>query len=30
MSFIKPTLNAYALNCIAFHLLYMTWKELKK
>ncbi|NXQ49093.1 ACER1 ceramidase, partial [Catharus fuscescens] len=30
MSFIKPTLNAYALNCIAFHLLYMTRKELKK
>ncbi|NWY97615.1 ACER1 ceramidase, partial [Loxia curvirostra] len=30
MSFVKPTLNAYALNCIAFHLLYMTWKELKK
>ncbi|NXY58588.1 ACER1 ceramidase, partial [Callaeas wilsoni] len=30
MSFIKPTLNAYALNCIAFHLLYLTWKELKK
>ncbi|NXR49839.1 ACER1 ceramidase, partial [Hippolais icterina] len=30
MSFIKPTLNAYALNCIAFHLLYMTWRELKK
>ncbi|NWR23725.1 ACER1 ceramidase, partial [Emberiza fucata] len=30
MSFVKPTLNAYALNCIALHLLYMTWKELKK
>ncbi|NWH39812.1 ACER1 ceramidase, partial [Chloropsis hardwickii] len=30
MSFIKPTLNAYALNCIAFHLLYLTWRELKK
>ncbi|NXV64768.1 ACER1 ceramidase, partial [Molothrus ater] len=30
MSFVKPTLNAYALNCIAFHLLYLTWKELKK
>ncbi|NWY44940.1 ACER1 ceramidase, partial [Sylvia atricapilla] len=30
MSFVKPTLNAYALNCIAFHLLYMTWRELKK
>ncbi|NXX94754.1 ACER1 ceramidase, partial [Centropus bengalensis] len=30
MSFIKPALNAYALNCIAFHLLYLTWRELKK
>ncbi|NWW37978.1 ACER1 ceramidase, partial [Panurus biarmicus] len=30
MSFIKPTLNAYALNCIAFHLLYLTRRELKK
>ncbi|NXF12734.1 ACER1 ceramidase, partial [Smithornis capensis] len=30
MSFIKPTVNAYALNCIAFHLLYLTWRELKK
>ncbi|NWR38525.1 ACER1 ceramidase, partial [Tachuris rubrigastra] len=30
MSFVKPTLNAYALNCIAFHLLYLTWRELKK
>ncbi|XP_015742246.1 alkaline ceramidase 1 isoform X1 [Coturnix japonica] len=30
MSFIKPSINAYALNCIAFHLLYLTWRELKK
>ncbi|NWY52703.1 ACER1 ceramidase, partial [Chionis minor] len=30
MSFIKPAFNAYALNCIAFHLLYLTWCELKK
>ncbi|XP_076215720.1 alkaline ceramidase 1 isoform X2 [Aptenodytes patagonicus] len=30
MSFIKPALNAYVLNCIAFHLLYLTWCELKK
>ncbi|NWU98283.1 ACER1 ceramidase, partial [Upupa epops] len=30
MSFIKPAINAYALNCIAFHLLYLTWRELKK
>ncbi|NXG48097.1 ACER1 ceramidase, partial [Psilopogon haemacephalus] len=30
LSFIKPALNAYALNCIAFHLLYLTWRELKK
>ncbi|XP_069734285.1 alkaline ceramidase 1 [Phaenicophaeus curvirostris] len=30
MSFIKPALNAYVLNCIAFHLLYLTWRELKK
>ncbi|NXA56043.1 ACER1 ceramidase, partial [Nothocercus julius] len=30
LSFIKPALNAYALNCIAFHLLYLTRKELKK
>ncbi|NXB68763.1 ACER1 ceramidase, partial [Struthidea cinerea] len=30
MSFVKPTLNAYALNCIAIHLLYLTWQELKK
>ncbi|XP_010201820.1 alkaline ceramidase 1 [Colius striatus] len=30
MSFIKPALNAYMLNCIAFHLLYMTRRELKK
>uniref|UniRef100_A0A8C4XJ45 Alkaline ceramidase n=1 Tax=Falco tinnunculus TaxID=100819 RepID=A0A8C4XJ45_FALTI len=30
MSFIKPAFNAYALNCIAFHLLYLTWRELKK
>ncbi|NXO02087.1 ACER1 ceramidase, partial [Rhinopomastus cyanomelas] len=30
MSFVKPALNAYALNCIAFHLLYLTWRELKK
>ncbi|NXX32926.1 ACER1 ceramidase, partial [Nicator chloris] len=30
MSFVKPTLNAYALNCIAFHLLYVTRRELKK
>ncbi|NWI64755.1 ACER1 ceramidase, partial [Todus mexicanus] len=29
MSFIKPAFNAYALNCIAFHLLYLTWRELK-
>ncbi|XP_029889288.1 alkaline ceramidase 1 isoform X2 [Aquila chrysaetos chrysaetos] len=30
MSFIKPAFNAYVLNCIAFHLLYLTWCELKK
>ncbi|NXX75469.1 ACER1 ceramidase, partial [Urocolius indicus] len=30
MSFVKPALNAYMLNCIAFHLLYMTRRELKK
>ncbi|NXG55676.1 ACER1 ceramidase, partial [Hemiprocne comata] len=30
MSFIKPAFNAYALNCIAFHLLYLTRRELKK
>ncbi|XP_010153379.1 PREDICTED: alkaline ceramidase 1 [Eurypyga helias] len=30
MSFIKPALNAYALNCIAFHLLYLMCRELKK
>ncbi|KFQ27498.1 Alkaline ceramidase 1 [Mesitornis unicolor] len=30
MSFVKPAINAYALNCIAFHLLYLTWRELKK
>ncbi|NXX41192.1 ACER1 ceramidase, partial [Tricholaema leucomelas] len=30
LSFIKPVLNAYVLNCIAFHLLYLTWRELKK
>ncbi|NXW54566.1 ACER1 ceramidase, partial [Eurystomus gularis] len=30
MSFIKPAFNAYVLNCIAFHLLYLTWRELKK
>ncbi|KFQ08454.1 Alkaline ceramidase 1 [Leptosomus discolor] len=30
MSFIKPAINAYALNCIAFHLLYLTRRELKK
>ncbi|NWW84701.1 ACER1 ceramidase, partial [Rhynochetos jubatus] len=30
MSFIKPALNAYVLNCIAFHLLYLMWRELKK
>ncbi|NXL90695.1 ACER1 ceramidase, partial [Alectura lathami] len=30
MSFIKPACNAYMLNCIAFHLLYLTWRELKK
>ncbi|NXR15149.1 ACER1 ceramidase, partial [Semnornis frantzii] len=30
MSFVKPALNAYALNCIALHLLYLTWRELKK
>ncbi|NXI46786.1 ACER1 ceramidase, partial [Galbula dea] len=30
MSFIKPAFNAYALNCIAFHLLYLTWRELRK
>ncbi|KFP43629.1 Alkaline ceramidase 1 [Chlamydotis macqueenii] len=30
MSFIKPAFNAYGLNCIAFHLLYLTWRELKK
>ncbi|NXJ01676.1 ACER1 ceramidase, partial [Psophia crepitans] len=30
MSFVKPAFNAYALNCIAFHLLYLTWCELKK
>lgn len=30
MSFIKPAVNAYVLNCIAFHVLYLTWRELKK
>uniref|UniRef100_A0A8C7EFF2 Alkaline ceramidase n=1 Tax=Nothoprocta perdicaria TaxID=30464 RepID=A0A8C7EFF2_NOTPE len=30
LSFMKPALNAYVLNCIAFHLLYLTRKELKK
>ncbi|XP_051495755.1 alkaline ceramidase 1 [Apus apus] len=30
MSFVKPAFNAYALNCIAFHMLYLTWHELKK
>ncbi|KFQ29879.1 Alkaline ceramidase 1, partial [Merops nubicus] len=30
MSFVKPAFNAYVLNCIAFHLLYLTWRELKK
>ncbi|KFU95647.1 Alkaline ceramidase 1 [Chaetura pelagica] len=30
MSFVKPAFNAYALNCIAFHMLYLTWCELKK
>ncbi|NXL08139.1 ACER1 ceramidase, partial [Mesembrinibis cayennensis] len=30
MSFIKPAFNAYVLNCIAFHLLYLIWRELKK
>ncbi|KAK2541982.1 Acer1 [Columba livia] len=30
MSFVKPAVNAYALNCIAFHLLYLMWRELKK
>ncbi|NXK54948.1 ACER1 ceramidase, partial [Chauna torquata] len=30
MSFIKPAFNAYVLNCIAFHLLYLMWCELKK
>ncbi|NXD71125.1 ACER1 ceramidase, partial [Eolophus roseicapillus] len=30
MSFIKPAFNAYVLNCIAFHLLYLTRRELKK
>ncbi|XP_078235649.1 alkaline ceramidase 1 isoform X3 [Pogona vitticeps] len=30
MSFVKPALNAYALNCVAFHLLYLTTQELKQ
>ncbi|NWU71471.1 ACER1 ceramidase, partial [Pterocles burchelli] len=30
LSFIKPSVNAYALNGIAFHLLYLVWRELKK
>ncbi|XP_042336482.1 alkaline ceramidase 1 [Sceloporus undulatus] len=30
MSFVRPALNAYALNCIAFHLLYLTVQELRQ
>ncbi|XP_066492521.1 alkaline ceramidase 1 [Tiliqua scincoides] len=30
MSFVKPTLNAYVLNCIAIHLFYLTAQNLKK
>ncbi|XP_063147073.1 alkaline ceramidase 1 [Candoia aspera] len=30
MSFVKPALNAYVLNCIAFHLLYLAFQEVKR
>ncbi|KAM8939283.1 alkaline ceramidase 1 [Pelodytes ibericus] len=30
LSFVKPTVNAYALNCITFHILYVMVKEIKK
>ncbi|XP_061456903.1 alkaline ceramidase 1 isoform X2 [Rhineura floridana] len=30
MTFLKPALNAYALNCIAFHIVYSTCVEVRK
>ncbi|XP_053556071.1 alkaline ceramidase 1 [Bombina bombina] len=30
MSFVMPTINAYALNCISFHILYIVVKEIRK
>ncbi|KAM4706714.1 alkaline ceramidase 1 isoform 2-T2 [Discoglossus pictus] len=30
LSFLKPTVNAYVLNCIIFHIFYILSKELKK
>ncbi|XP_069832746.1 alkaline ceramidase 1 isoform X2 [Dendropsophus ebraccatus] len=30
MSFVKPTINAYVLNCITFHILYLLLKEIRK
>ncbi|XP_068089862.1 alkaline ceramidase 1 isoform X2 [Hyperolius riggenbachi] len=30
LSFVKPTINAYVLNSIAFHILYVLWKEIRK
>ncbi|XP_007444079.1 alkaline ceramidase 1 [Python bivittatus] len=30
MSFVKPALNAYVLNCVAFHLLYLAYQEVRR
>ncbi|KAE8631914.1 hypothetical protein XENTR_v10001356 [Xenopus tropicalis] len=30
LSFVKPVVNAYALNCITFHILYIVVKEIRK
>ncbi|KAM4809761.1 alkaline ceramidase 1 [Rhinophrynus dorsalis] len=30
LSFVKPAINAYALNCITFHILYVVIKEMRK
>ncbi|XP_060540555.1 alkaline ceramidase 1 [Pantherophis guttatus] len=30
MSFVKPALNAYILNCVAFHLLYLAYVEVRR
>ncbi|XP_032066947.1 alkaline ceramidase 1 [Thamnophis elegans] len=30
MSFVKPALNAYVLNCVAFHLLYLAFVEVRR